>query len=183
MDFDLFDKNLIIILDNFKDKLGKISISKITPDLFTKVKVNYYGKLVLLSNVASITNVDSRSISVILYDNLQLKVVYNSLLALKLNVSIRISSNNEIRIMLLELTKELRFSLLKQVKEEEEVCKINLRQLRKKWNQLIKELCKVKRISKDEESFLLNEIQKKIDLFTVKIIELGRNKNTLLSNV
>ncbi len=181
MDLDLFNGNLLIVFNFFEQKLIMINVLKITPDLFNKTKINYCNKQVNLISVASVINVDSRTIVITPYELSYLKDIYNSLLSLHLNISFVIF-NNTIKASLPILTKELRVVFTKQVKNEEELFKINLRQLRRKWLQKVEDSVKLKVISIDEGRFFSNEIQKRIDVYNKKAFELVKQKINLLSN-
>ena len=183
MDFSLLDKDLLNFLDIFKSKLLQINVLKITPEVFSNVKLNISGKLVNFNSIASLTVINFKRIHITPYDISYTKSVYTALLALNLNVSFNILPSNEISATLPELTKELRFSFTKKVKSDEELAKITLRQLRQKWNNTIKESFKRKLINKDDERFFLNEVQKRIDAYILLVSELVKNKVTLLLSV
>lgn len=183
MDLSVFDKDVLNLINSYKCKIFKISATKISSDIFSGVLVNYYNNQSNIFNVASIVPVDSRNLSIIPFDSTQLGNIYNSLILMKNlthNLTFNIINKKEIKVTLVELSKQSRVALVKKIKEEEEIAKINLRNFRRKYNTDIKNNSKKKLIDLDTEKFFLNEIQKRVEKALLEIVSLTEEKISFL---
>ena len=149
-------------LESLKNDLQKIRTGRAHPGLLDQVQVDYYGSLVPISQVANVTLLDARTISV---------QPWEKALGAKIEKAIRESDlglnpstqGDVIRVPTPALTEERRRDLTKIVRNEGEDAKVAVRNLRRDANEQAKKLAKDKEISEDDERRSLEEVQKLTD--------------------
>lgn len=149
-------------LDSLRHELAKIRTGRAHPSLLEHVHVDYYGSQVPISQAASVSIDDARTLAVTPWDKSMVQVIEKAILAsdLGLNPS---TAGQVIRIPLPPLTNERRIELGKVVHNEGENAKIAIRNIRRDANHHLKELLKEKDITEDEERRTEGEIQKITD--------------------
>jgi ribosome recycling factor len=155
-------------LDSLKADLGKVRTGRAHTGLLDHVMVDYYGSPTLVTQVANVTLVDSRTIGVQPWEKNMIGKVERAIRDADLGLNP--STNGElIRVPMPMLTEERRRDLIKVVKAEGEDAKIAVRNIRRDANHALKELLKKKEISEDEERRMQDETQKLTDRFVLEI--------------
>ncbi|MBK7005304.1 MAG: ribosome recycling factor [Burkholderiales bacterium] len=166
MAIDEIKKNLETKMDHsisaFKNNLTKIRTGRANPALLDTVHVDYYGSLVPLSQVANLSLLDARTISVQPWEKGMGAKIEKAIREsdLGLNPS---SMGDLIRVPMPIMTEERRRELTKLVRGEGENAKIAIRSLRRDANDAVKKLVKDKAASEDDQKRSEAEIQKLTD--------------------
>ena len=155
-------------LEALKSDLQKIRTGRAHPGILDQVQVEYYGSLVPISQVANVTLLDARTISV---------QPWEKALGPKIEKAIRESDlglnpstqGDVIRVPTPALTEERRRDLTKVVRNEGEDAKVAVRNLRRDANEQAKRLAKDKEISEDDERRSLEEVQKLTDRVVAEV--------------
>ena len=155
-------------LEALKSDLQKIRTGRAHPGILDQVQVEYYGSLVPISQVANVTLLDARTISV---------QPWEKALGPKIEKAIRESDlglnpstqGDVIRVPTPALTEERRRDLTKVVRNEGEDAKVAVRNLRRDANEQAKKLAKDKEISEDDERRSLEEVQKLTDRVVAEV--------------
>lgn len=148
----------------------KVRTGRANPALLDQVRVDYYGNEVPLSQAATVTVEDVRTLSVTPWDKGLVGVVEKAILASDLGLTPN-TAGTVIRIVLPPLTEERRRDLIKVIKNEAEQARVAVRSVRRDANQQIKELAKEKLINGDDEKRGEQEVQKLTDQFIAKVEE------------
>ena len=164
-------------LESLKNDLQKIRTGRAHPGLLDQVQVEYYGSLVPISQVANVTLLDARTISV---------QPWEKALGPKIEKAIRESDlglnpstqGDVIRVPTPALTEERRRDLTKVVRNEGEDAKVAVRNLRRDANEQAKKLAKDKEISEDDERRSLEEVQKLTDRVIAEVDRMVSAKET-----
>lgn len=122
-----------------KDAFAKIRAGKAMPAMLEGVQVEYYGNMTPLSQVASVTTPDARTISIKPWE----KTIIPDIEKAIMNSDLGLNPQNDgelIRINVPALTEERREILVRQAKQEAENGKISIRNARKDTNDAIKKL-------------------------------------------
>ena len=155
-------------LDALRADLGKVRTGRAHTGLLDHVMVDYYGSPTLVTQVANVTLVDSRTIGVQPWEKNMIGKVERAIRDADLGLNP--STNGElIRVPMPMLTEERRRDLIKLVKSEGEDAKIAVRNIRRDANSSLKDLLKKKEISEDDERRVQDEIQKLTDRFVSEI--------------
>ena len=146
----------------FKHNLTKNRTGRANPALLDTVHVDYYGSSLPLSQVANLSLLDSRTISVQPWEKGMGPKIEKAIRDsdLGLNPS---SMGDLIRVPMPMMSEERRRELTKLVRHEGEGTKIAIRNLRRDANEHVKKLVKDKHASEDEQKRSEADIQKVTD--------------------
>jgi ribosome recycling factor len=165
------EEKMLHSLTYLEEALSRIRAGKANVRILDGVKVEYYGNMVPLSNVATISTPDAKTITVLAWEKTMIKPIEKALL--DSDVGITPENNGEIiRLGIPPLTEERRKQLVKTSKAEAENAKIGVRNARHNANDAIKKAVKEKDgISEDDGKETEAAIQKLHDKYLKKIEE------------
>lgn len=155
----------------FKNNLTKIRTGRANPALLDSVQVDYYGAMLPISQVANVSLLDSRTVSVQPWEKGMGAKIEKAIRDsdLGLNPS---SMGDLIRVPMPMMSEERRKELTKLVRHEGESAKIAVRNLRRDANEAVKKAVKDKLASEDEQKRSEAEIQKLTDRHIAEIDQL-----------
>ncbi len=162
-------------VEAFKHEMAKIRTGKATTALLDGIKVDYYGVMTPLNQVANVSVLDPHTLSVTPWDKSMVEKIDKAILQAELGLN-PISDGTNLRIPIPPLTEERRKDLVKLVKKFAEDAKIAIRNIRRDAKDHVKRQEKNKEISEDEMYDLEDEIQKLTDDYIKKIDELFEEK-------
>ena len=151
-----------------ESELKNIRTGRVSPDILKTIIVDSYGSKMPMTQLANINNLDNMTLSVSIWDNSLVKAAEKSILESNLGVTPQ-SDGNNLLLKFPELTSERRKDLVKIINEISEKFKISIRNIRRKFMDIIKNEEKEKLISLDESKKFNEEIQKLTDNFISKI--------------
>jgi ribosome recycling factor len=162
-------------IESFKAELHKIRTGRAHPGLLDQVHVDYYGSPVPISQVANVTLLDARTISV---------QPWEKGLGAKIERAIRESDlglnpsaqGDLLRVPMPALTEERRKELSKVVRHAGEESKIAIRSIRREANEQLKKMLKDKTATEDDERRAQDEVQKLTDRVIAEIERLVHAK-------
>lgn len=162
-------------IESFKGELQKIRTGRAHPGLLDQVQVDYYGSMLPISQVANVTLLDARTITVQPWEKGMGAKIEKAIREsdLGLNPS---SQGDLLRVPMPALTEERRRDLTKVVRNAGEDAKIATRNLRRDANEHAKKLLKDKEITEDDERRSLDEVQKLTDRTIAEIDRLIAGK-------
>ena len=168
--FDLNDckKQMHETVQAHESELKNIRTGRVSPDILKTIIVDSYGSKMPMTQLANINNLDNMTLSVSIWDNSLVKAVEKSILESNLGVTPQ-SDGNNLLLKFPELTSERRKDLVKIINEISEKFKISIRNIRRKFMDIIKNEEKEKLISLDDSKKFNEEIQKLTDNFISKI--------------
>ncbi len=164
------------------EELKKVRTGKAQVSMLDNIKVNYYGSLVPLSQVASISTPEPRSFMIAPWESTVLKEIEMSLIKSELGMA-PMNDGKVIRLKVPDLTEERRKDLVKQVKKTAEDMRVAIRMSRRDANDEVKKALKEKAISEDESKKSETEIQKMTDEYIKKIDVLAEEKEKSLLTI
>ena len=152
----------------FQNNLTKIRTGRANSALLDSIHVDYYGSQVPLSQVANVSVLDSRTISVQPWEKGMGAKIEKAIREsdLGLNPS---SMGDLIRVPLPAMSEERRREMTKLVRNEGEAAKIATRNLRRDANESVKKLVKDKLASEDDQKRSEADIQKVTDRHIAEI--------------
>lgn len=159
----------------FKNNLTKIRTGRASPALLESVQVDYYGSMVPLSQVANLSLLDSRTVSVQPWEKGMGAKIEKAIREsdLGLNPS---SMGDLIRVPMPVMSEERRRELTKLVRNEGEGAKIAIRNLRRDANEAVKKVVKDKLASEDDQKRSEADIQKLTDRHIAEVDRLIASK-------
>jgi ribosome recycling factor len=158
-----------------KGELQKIRTGRAHPGLLDQVHVDYYGSMVPISQVANVTLLDARTISVQPWEKGMGAKIEKAIREsdLGLNPS---SQGDLLRVPMPALTEERRRDLTKVVKHTGEEAKVAVRAVRRDANEHLKRLLKDKAVGEDEERRAQEDVQRLTDRVIAEIDRLVHAK-------
>ena len=162
-------------IEAFKNELHKIRTGRAHPGLLDQVHVDYYGSQVPISQVANVTLLDARTISVQPWEKGMAAKIEKAIREsdLGLNPS---SQGDLLRVPMPALTEERRRELTKVVRHAGEDAKIHVRGVRREANDHLKRLLKDKAVTEDDERRAQDEVQRLTDRVVAEIDKLVQGK-------
>lgn len=136
-------------IDAFSSNLRKIRTGRATPDILDSIQIDYYGNETQLKQLANINVEDSQTLAISPWEQKFIPEIEQAILKSNLGLN-PITSGSIVRIPLPHLTEERRIELTKQVRHEEELAKVSIRNIRRDSIQDLKEFLNEKMISEDD---------------------------------
>ena len=162
-------------VESFKHALTKIRTGRANPGLLDTVQVDYYGAMVPISQVANVSLLDARTISVSPWEKGMGAKIEKAIRDSDLGLN-PASQGDLIRVPMPAMTEERRKELTKVVRSEGEHAKVAIRNLRRDANDSVKKLVKDKLASEDDERRAHDEVQKFTDRFITDVDKLVAGK-------
>jgi len=147
-------------------ELNIIRVGRANPALLDVVKVDYYGSILPLKQVANVAAPDSRLLVVQAFDRNAVSAIEKAIRKSDLGLN-PLVDGNLIRLPIPQLNEERRKELVKYVHKLAEEGRVAIRNVRRDSNEMLKELEKNHDISEDDLHRTLNTIQQ----LTVKYIK------------
>ncbi len=174
------EEKMQMTLEFLDETFSRIRAGRANARILDGIRVEYYGSLVPLSNVATVNTPDAKTILVQPWEKAMLRVVEKAIM--DSDVGITPENNGEvIRLGIPPLTEERRKQLVKQTKQEAEEAKISIRNARREGIDELKKAVKdglPEDMGKDGE----NELQKLHDKYIKKVDEMfGEKEKEILT--
>jgi ribosome recycling factor len=174
-----FDKNI----EAFKRDLGKVRTGRANIAMLDGVKVEYYGTMTPLNQVATLGVPDPRLITIKPWEKSLIPQIEKAIKAqsdLGLNP---VSDGDQVRLPIPPLTQERRKDLVKMIKKLAEEAKVALRTARREANETLKEFTDSGDIAEDDERTGLKKVQDLTDKFTALVDEIVGKKEKEIMEV
>ena len=168
---DKMDKAIV----GLQNELKKIRTGRAQVSMLDNIKVNYYGNLTPLNQVAALSTPDARSFVIAPWEASLLKEIESSIVKSDIGMTPQ-NDGKVIRLRVPELTEERRKDLVKNVKKVCEDSRVAVRMIRRDANDELKKALKDKAISEDENKRLTDEVQKVTDDYIKKVDQLAADK-------
>ncbi|MEZ5440725.1 MAG: ribosome recycling factor [Lysobacterales bacterium] len=162
-------------VEALQQELARVRTGRAQASLLDHIRVPYYGQDVPVSQVATVSVSDARTITVTPWEKNMVGAVEKAILTSDLGLNPN-TSGQVIRIIIPALTEERRKELSKVVSHEAENAKVAVRNIRRDANHHVKELLKSKEITEDDERHAEAEIQKLTDHYVKEIDGVAKAK-------
>ncbi len=166
----------------FKKEISVIRGGRVSIELIEGVMVEYYGQKITLREVASLSLLDSKTISVEPWDKTSVPNIEKALLASNLGGSVR-NEGDKIFFSLPMQSSEDKEKMIKLLKQKMEKAKISLRQKREDVWKKIQEMERNGEIPEDEKFKQKENLQKLINDFEKQIEETEEKKEKEIRGV
>lgn len=148
-------------IEAFRSELAKIRTGKATTALLDGLKVDYYGTLTPLKQVANITVLDAHTLSVTPWEKTLVNAIDRVILQADLGLN-PVSDGTNLKIPIPPLTEQRRKDFVKLVKKFGEDAKIAVRNIRRDANEHLKKKQKDDKLSED----LLKDAEARVQKLT-----------------
>ena len=150
------------------DSLSGIRTGRATPGLVDSIRVEVYGSMQPLKQLASVGTPEPQQIVIRPYDASTIKEIEKAIVAGDLGLNPQ-NDGELIRLPVPQLTEERRKELVKQAKGKGEDAKIGIRNHRRDANEMLKAAEKDKDISEDDLKRALARVQVEVDKGVVRV--------------
>lgn len=169
-------------LEALRRDFATVRTGKASPALLDSVRVEAYGSLMPLNQVATVSAPEPRMLTVQPWDKSLLGTVERAIQASDLGVNPS-NDGNVIRIPIPPLTEERRKDFVRQLHRMAEDARVSIRAARKDANDAVKANQKEGEISDDEAHREQDEVQKLTDEYTGRVDELMKHKEAEVMEV
>lgn len=161
------DEHMKKAINHLETELVKIRAGKANPQMLDGIMVDYYGSPMPISQVANISVMDARTLSIQPWEKNMLQPIERAIIAANIGINPQ-NDGNFIRLFLPPLTEERRKELVKKCQAEGEHSKVAIRNIRRDAIEHIKKLEK-NGLSEDAAKDAEAEVQQVTDSFTTAV--------------
>jgi ribosome recycling factor len=169
-------------LDDLRRELAKVRTGRANPALLEGVRVDYYGQMSPLNQVANVTVSDPRLIVIKPWEKSMISVIEKAINAAGLGIN-AMPDAEVVRVPIPPLTEERRKEFVKLVKHKGEEHKIAIRNERRDAKELLEEAVKEGDLTEDQGKKALEKVQAEVDNGIKKVDEIIANKEKDLMQV
>ena len=145
-----------------KKDLSSLRTGRANSSMLDMIKVDVYGQLLPINQLASISVPEARLITIQVWDQANVNLVDAAIKKSELGINPQIDGSL-LRLRVPDLTEERRKDLIKVLKNIGEKNKVSIRNIRRDANEELKKKLKEKKISEDENKSFEKNIQKLTD--------------------
>ncbi len=162
-------------VEDFRREMAAVRTGRATVNMLDTVKVDYYGSLMPVNQIAQVHAADAQLITVTPFDPSAMAEIEKAIRSADLGLN-PMNDGKMIRIPVPPLTEERRKEMVKHLHKVLEEHRTAIRNIRRDGNDQIKKALKDKKISEDDERRSLEEIQKLTDDEIKKMEEMSKAK-------
>ncbi|MFH0901454.1 MAG: ribosome recycling factor [Pseudomonadota bacterium] len=167
-----FDK----VVEDYKRDLARVRTGRASLSLLDGIKVDYYGTMTPLNQVATLNVPDSRLITIKPWERSLIPTIERAIKA-QSELGLNPASDGEmVRLPIPPLTQERRKELVKHVRKMAEDAKVAVRNARREANETVKELVDSGDVSEDDSKTGLKKIQELTDRYVGIVSDLTTKK-------
>jgi len=172
-------KDLEARMNSAVEALGRefasVRTGRASTGLLDALRVDYYGTPTPISQMASVSVPDARTLVIQPWEAAQLQAIEKAIMKSDLGIN-PINDGKLIRLTMPTPTEERRKQLVKTVHKMAEDARVAVRNIRREANDKLKGMAKDKKVSEDDERRGHDQIQKTTDRFIAKVDELLKKK-------
>jgi len=169
-------------LASLKDGFSALRTGRASSALFDKIRVDAYGEKSPINQVANISVPEARLVVIQPWDKGLIAEIEKAIRTSELSLNPS-NDGKVIRISIPPLTEERRKDLVKLAKSNAEQSRVAVRNIRRDGNDELKKLLKDGKITEDEESKSVDELQKLTDTYIAKLNQVLEEKEKEIMEV
>jgi len=169
-------------LDALSHNFNKIRTGRAHPSLLDGIKIDYYGSLTPLNQVANVNVEDARTLSLTAWDKSMIPAIEKAIMKSDLGLN-PATAGEVMRIPMPMLTEETRKGFIRQARHEAESARVSVRNARRDAMAMLKEMVKDKEIGEDDERRGQEAVQKLTDAYVAKVEKLLGSKEADLMEI
>jgi len=165
-----------------KDDLASVRTGRATPNMFSRVLVDYYGSMTPINQLASINIPEARMAVIKPYDTSQLKALETAIR----NSDLGLNPSNDgqiIRVVIPQLSEERRREMVKVARSKGEDARVTIRSIRRKAMEELHRIARDGEAGEDEVGRAEKELQGTTDRYVHQVDELVKHKEAELLEV
>lgn len=181
-DLKPYETKMMKTLDVLAENLAGIRAGRANASVLNKISVDYYGTASPISQVASVSSPDPRTLTIQPWDASLLKAIIKAIQTSDLGINPQ-NDGKVIRLTFPPLTEERRKELIKQVSKEGEASKVAIRNIRRDALDKWKAAKKKSEMTEDEQKDAEKDMQKLTDKYIKQIDSTTAAKSDELKSI
>lgn len=177
--FSALDQDCNVCIKNLQDEFDDIQIGRANTGIIEKIKVNVYGGSYIIRDLATVSILDNKNISVKVWDRNNAGAIDKAIISSDLGLT-TIKEGELIRIPIPPVTTEKRTHTIKLIKTKAEQFKVSMRSIRHNFIDRLKK--EKKSLAEDDYKSYIKKVDKIIKEFINKIDEITSKKIEKISN-
>ncbi len=169
-------------IKHYEKELSSIRTGRASITLLENIKVDVYGQLMTLKELATLGAPDARLLTIQPWDKSIIPEIEKSVLASELGAA-PVNDGTLIRIQLPQMSTSRRDELVKLLSKKTEECKVGVRNVRKDFHNEVRDAEKKKIISEDFAKRLMDLLQKVTDQFITKVDQMNDKKAAEIGHI
>ena len=169
-------------INSFKKDISTLRTGRANVNMLDTIKVDVYGQLLPVDQVATVSVPEARLISIQVWDKANIPLVESAIQKSELGINPQ-TDGQIIRLRIPDLTEERRKDLIKVLKGMSEKGKVSIRNIRREANEDLKKKLKDKVISEDDNKNSEKSIQKLTDTNIENIEKILADKEKEISQI
>ena len=178
----IFSQKMDKSIQSFKKEISTLRTGRANASMLDTIKVDVYGQLMPINQLATISVPEARLISIQVWDKSNVNLIDSSIKKSDLGVNPQIDGQT-VRIRIPDLTEERRKDLIKVLKTMAEKGKISIRNIRREANEDLKKKLKDKTISEDDNKKFEKNIQTLTDQYISLVEKTTQDKEKEISQL
>lgn len=168
------------VIDHLKNELKNLRTSRANPAVLDNVRVEIYGTAMRLRDLGSISLPEARQLLITPFDPSNINAISKAIEAANLNLQPMVDGK-VVRIMVPPMDESIRKDTVKLCKKKGEESKVSIREVRRKFNELVRKKKADGDLAEDAMKRYEKKIQESTDLHCKKVDELcaAREKEIL----
>jgi len=180
--YDEYENRMKKTVEVLQGQYSAIRAGRANPSVLDQIKVEYYGTLTPINQIASISTPDPRTLMIQPWDAGSLKAVEKAILLSDLGIN-PANDGRFIRLIFPQPTEERRKELIKQVSKYAEDSKVAIRNIRREAVEYFKAQKKKSEITEDDLADTEKDLQKLTDNFIKDIDKVAEKKETEIKEI
>ena len=176
LDTKEFEVKMQKSIEAYQNELSTLRAGRATPDVLSRITVDYYGSPTPINGVAAVSVSDARTLAIQPWDPSTLKAIERAILASDLGIT-PLNDGKVIRLIFPQLTEERRREMAKQISKLGEGAKVAVRNIRRDANDKVKALKKDGEMTEDEVKSSDKLVQDLTDKYIREIDKVTELKN------
>jgi len=169
------ERKMKLSIDHFRKELAKLRTGRASIHLFEDIKINYYGQLLPINQVATLAVPDPTMVTIHPWDPNVLETIEKAIRSSDLGLN-PINDGRILKVPIPPLDEERRREMAKKVRKMLEEEKTVLRNLRRESKEEIEKMEKEKLITEDEKFDGLEKLQEILDEYIEKLEQMAEAK-------
>jgi len=180
--YDEYESKMKKTVEVLQSQFSAIRAGRANPSVLDQIKVEYYGSLTPINQIASISTPDPRTLMIQPWDASSLKMIEKAIMTSELGINPANDGRN-LRLVFPQPTEERRKELIKQVSKHAEESKVAIRNVRRDAVETYKAQKKKSEITEDDLVNTEKDLQKLTDNYIKEIDKVAQKKETEIKEI
>jgi len=180
--YEEYESKMEKTLEFLQSQFSAVRAGRANAAVLDQIKVEYYGTLTPIQQIASVSTPDPRTLMIQPWDAQSLKLIEKAIQSSELGIN-PANDGKVIRLVFQQLTEDRRKDLIKQVHKYSEDAKVAIRNVRRDAVEKFKAMKKRSEITEDDLTDTEKDLQKMTDDYIKEIEKAAEKKEKELKEI